>query len=257
MSKLIKPKVVAIIQARMSSSRLPGKVLAEIEGKTLLTHVINRVKSSKSVDEIVVATTKLDEDLPICRVALISGTNIYQGSDEDVLDRFYTAAKQFSADIIVRITSDDPFKDPGIIDKIVYHLLNNTQLDYVSNTIEPTYPEGLDVEAFRFGALERAWRQARLHSEREHVTPYIWKNPDKFKLDNLKNYKNLSHLRWTVDYNEDLYFAREIYRRLSDKGIFQMGDVLEILEAEPELIKINSCIERNLGYKLSSDRDII
>jgi len=252
-----KPRILAIIQARMGSTRLPGKTLADIAGKPLLEHIINRVKASKTINGIVVATTNQPEDKPIYELASALGVKCYLGNSEDVLDRFYQAAKQTLADIIVRITADDPFKDPVVIDIITSYLITNRELDYVSNTIEPTYPEGLDVEAFRFGALERAWKEAKLPSEREHVTPYIWKNQDKFRIYNIKNDIDISHFRWTIDYYEDLCFAREIYNRLSNKGIFLMQDILEILQAESDLTRINANIERNIGYKLSIKKDNI
>lgn len=251
----IKPRVIAIIQARTGSTRLPGKILADIAGKPLLVHVVNRVQASKTIDDIVIATTTCMEDTPVRELAFALGVKIYSGNAEDVLDRFYQAARQFSADIVVRITSDDPFKDPEVIDKITSYLITHNELDYVSNTIEPTYPEGLDVEAFRFRVLERAWQEARLPSEREHVTPYIWKNPNKFKIENIKNSIDYSHLRWTIDYYEDLCFAREIYNRLNDKNVFLMQDILGVIQTELDLIRINSNIERNLGYKLSIRKD--
>lgn len=249
------PKIVGIIQARMGSKRLPGKTLVDISGKPLLFHVINRVKASNIIDEIIVATSISLEDEPIIGLAIECGVRVYAGSPNDVLDRFFEAAKLLSADIIVRITADDPFKDPTILDKITRYLIDHPELDYVSNTIEPSYPDGLDIEAFRFKALERAWQEATLPSEREHVTPYIWKNPDKFRIENIKNNEDLSFLRWTIDYCEDLCFAREIYRRLSGKGIFLMQDILTILRDEPDLMVVNSNIERNIGYKISVKDD--
>jgi len=251
----VRPEVAAFIQARVGSTRLPGKILADIAGKPLLAHVINRVNASKTIDSIVITTTTRQEDNPVRELASAQGVKYYSGNIDDVLDRFYQAALQFPADIIVRITSDDPFKDPEIIDKITSYLINHKKLDYVSNTIEPTYPEGLDVEAFRFRALECAWKKARLPSEREHVTPYIWKNPDKFAIKNIKNSVDYSHLRWTIDFYEDLCFAREIYDRLSDRGIFLMQDIIETIRNEPDLAKINCSIERNMGYKLSLIND--
>jgi len=251
-------KIVAIIQARMGSTRLPGKTMAYIGDKPLLAHVIERVRASNIIDGIIVATTDLSEDLPILELAAKYGASTYAGSADDVLDRLYQAAKRDAADIIVRVTSDDPFKDPEIMDKIIACLIDLPDLDYASNTLDPTYPEGLDIEAFKFTALERAWLEAKLPSEREHVTPYIWKNPNIFKLASIKHDINLSHLRWTIDYEDDLCFAREIYARLSSKGIFFMRDILKILELEQGLININKNFERNLGYKssLRNDRNI-
>ena len=157
--------------------------------------------------------------------------------------------------MVVRITGDDPFKDPEVIDLIVGHLLAHKELDYVSNTIDPTYPEGVDTEAFTFEALERTWREAKLLSEREHVTPYIYKNPEKFAFQNIRHKNDLSHLRWTIDYEEDLRFAREVCSRLDGKSNFTMGDILALLEKEPELANINRGIERNAGYQASLERE--
>lgn len=248
-------KVVAIIQARMGSTRLAGKSLAGISGKPLLAHVVERVRASETVEEIIVATSNQPEDEAILQLASQYGVNAYAGSLHDVLDRFYQAARQATADIIVRITADDPFKDPKIIDQIVEYLLSHPELDYVSNTLEPTFPEGLDIEVFTFSALERAWLDARLPSEREHVTPYIWQHSDKFQVANIKHNSDLSHLRWTIDYEEDLQFARSVYSRLRNRGIFLMNDILALLEAEPELSEINRGVMRSEGYAKSLQKD--
>jgi len=248
-------KIVAIIQARMGSTRLPGKTLVDIVGKPLLVHVIERIQASKTVNEIIVATTTNAEDQAILRLANQYHVSTYAGSVDDVLDRFYQAAKQVYADIIVRITADDPFKDPEVLDEIVKYFLSHPELDYVSNTIEPTYPEGLDIEVFSYKVLERTWEEAQLPSDREHVTPYIWKNPGKFRIANIKYKENLSHLRWTLDYEKDLFFARKVYSHLCHKGVFLMNDILTLLQAEPGFSDINQGIERNAGYKASLKKD--
>jgi spore coat polysaccharide biosynthesis protein SpsF len=243
--------VLAIIQARIGSSRLPGKVLADIAGKPLLGHVIQRIQACHTVNEIVVATTAAPEDQGIMTLARQCGARTFSGSSTDVLDRYYQAASSISADIIVRVTADDPFKDPQVTDRIVDYLLTHPQFDYVSNTIEPTYPEGLDVEVFTFDALERSWREAHLPSQREHVTPYIWNNSHCFNVLNIKHNRDLSHMRWTVDYAEDLCFAREIYRRLYDGQVFLMENILSVLQSEPALMQINAGFVRNEGYLCS------
>jgi spore coat polysaccharide biosynthesis protein SpsF (cytidylyltransferase family) len=183
------------------------------------------------------------------------GIKYFRGSESDVLDRFYQCTKKFGGKIIVRVTADDPFKEPEVLDKIVEYFLAHPELDYASNTIEPSYPEGLDIEVFSFSALERAWQEARLPSEREHVTPYIWKNPEIFKAANIRHKTDLSHFRWTLDYEEDLRFTREVYARLQQKGVFLMNDILTLLQGEPELSKINQGIDRNVGYKASLQKD--
>ncbi len=242
--------IAAIVQARIHSTRLPSKMLADIEGKPLLLHVIERVKKSKKVDVIVVATTKKKNDKKIIAITKKAGVQVFAGSENNVLDRFYHAAKKCNATVVVRITADDPFKDPKIIDELVgFFLDNNGKFDYVSNTILPTYPEGLDTEVFSFNALEKAWKESKKSFEREHVTPYIWQNPQKFKIKNISLKKDISHLRWTIDHPQDLQFAREIYKRLyAIKPTFLMEDILGVLKKEPDLIKINQGIVRNEGY---------
>lgn len=248
--------IAAIIQVRMGSTRLPGKTLAKIEDKPLLWHIIERVKHAKKIDKIIIATTNLNEDKKIVAFAEKMGIVCFTGNENDVLDRFYQAAKKHGADIIVRITADDPFKDPNIIDDFLGYLKNNRQLDYVSNTIKPTYPEGLDIEVFSFATLQKAWKEAKKSFEREHVTPYIWQNPKKFSIKNMSFKKDFSHLRWTIDYPQDLQFAREIYKRLyAKKPIFLMQDILEVLEKEPELVKINQGIMRNEGLLKSLKKE--
>lgn len=246
-----KPRVIAIIQTRMGSMRFPGKSIAEISGKPLLLHIIDRIKASKTIDTIVIATTHLLEDDVLEKLATENHIACYRGSTDDVLDRFYQAAKKFKADVIVRITADDPFKDPYILDLCVIYLLEHSGLDYVSNTMKPTYPEGLDIEVFRFRSLEIAWGSAKLPSEREHVTPFIWKNPDIFHCANIENDEDLSSYRWTLDYKEDLQFTKEVYEKLNDKGIFHMYDILDLLKRYPYLSKINDNYTRNDGYLTS------
>jgi perosamine synthetase len=254
----MKKKVVAIIQARMGSTRLPGKTLMEIEGKTLLEHIIQRIGKAKTIDGIVVATTSEEADKRIISAAEEEGVESYAGSVDDVLDRFYQAARKAKADVIVRITADDPFKDPEVIDHIVGIFLEaGGSLDYASNTIETSYPEGLDIEVFSFEALKRAWSNAKKASEREHVTPYIWKNPDIFRVRNVKREGvDLSSLRWTLDNENDLRLAREIYKRLyPKKRIFLMADILALLEEEPHLVKINEGSIKYEGYVKSLIKD--
>jgi spore coat polysaccharide biosynthesis protein SpsF len=228
-------RVVAIIQARMGSTRLPGKVAALISGKPLLQHVIERVKAAKRVDEIVVATGASVANSPVIAIAQGCGVSVYLGNETDVLDRFYRCAESFNATHIVRITADDAFKDPAMIDRVVDTLLA-TGADYASNTIEPTFPLGIDVEAFTFDALRRAHKAATEPYDREHVTPYIYNHPTLFKLASVK----LSDLRWTCDTREDLEWIQRIYSRLYKEGeVFSMADVLNLLDRHPELVRLN------------------
>ena len=250
-------KIVAIIQARMGSTRLPGKVMMDLVGKPMLWHVINRVKPAKMLNDIVIATTALNEDKQILELASEMGIKSYAGGEDDVLDRYYQAAIIYKADVIVRITADCPLIDPNVIDRAIEFYLNH-DFDYISTAIEPTYPDGLDTEILSFGVLKRAWKEATLASEREHVTPYIWKNPQLFKIKNLENDKDLSYMRWSVDEERDLEFVREIYKRLYKEGeMFYMGNVLNLLKKHPELMDINKGIIRDEGYLKSIKEDKI
>lgn len=250
-------KIIAIIQARTGSKRLPNKMFLKILGRPILWHVIERVKASKLIDEIVIATTRAKEDKKILKLAKKLKLKCYQGKINDVLDRFYQAAQKFDAQTIVRITPDDIFEDPTIIDLLIRTFIKaKGKYDYVSNTINQTYPEGIDAEVFSFEALKKAYREAKKSSEREHVTPYIWKNTQKFKIKKVDYKKNISFLRWTVDYPQDLKFAREVYQRLyRKKRIFLMKDVLNLLKKEPNLQKINQGIAFHEGYLKSLKND--
>ncbi|MFC1991140.1 cytidylyltransferase domain-containing protein [Chloroflexota bacterium] len=242
--------IVDIIQARIGSTRLPGKVLANISGKPTLCHVIERVKHSKSVDAVMVATTTKREDEIITKVVQDCGVVCSRGSEEDVLDRYYHAALAIKADIIVRTTADCPFIDPQVIDKVVNHYINHRDsLDYVSNVLKPTYPDGLDVEVFSINVLEKAWQEAKKPAEREHVTPYIKNHPELFRLANVENKEDLSQMRWTLDTEDDLQLIREVYARLYKKDeIFLMRDVLDLVEKNPWLTKINQGHRRDDKY---------
>lgn len=254
-------KVVAIIQARMGSTRLPGKVMMEIVGKPMLWHIINRAKHSRLLDKIVIATSTRKEDGVIASLAHECGVGAYLGNDLDVLDRYYRCATEFRAKTIVRITADDPLKDPEVVDLITRTYLDHQgSVDYVSNTIKPTYPEGLDVEAFSYSALKSAWTTTKDAFDREHVTAHFWRNPDRFRLLNVENkLGDLSNLRWTVDTPEDIAFARAVYERLYDKkGIFLMEDILNLLRKFPEIAQINKDMKQrswstDLNKSIGSD----
>ena len=244
-------KIVAIIQARMGSTRLPGKVMKEILGKPVILWDMDRVSYSKLIDEIVVAIPYRKENDVI--VDTIKEYNdkiiITRGSEDDVLDRYYQAAVKTNADVVVRVTSDCPLIDPIVIDNVIEHFLDNN-CDYCSNSLTRTYPRGLDTEVFSFKALEKAWNKAKKDYEREHVTPYIIENPDKFKLFNVANDIDLSHLRWTLDTKEDIEFINAVYKRIyPKKQLFLMDDVLELMDKEPELIDINRYIEQKVLHQ--------
>ena len=247
-------RIVAIIQARMSSTRLPGKVMADIAGKPLLERVVRRTRQAKSASLVMVATTDGPQDDVIEEFCEKACTAYFRGSEQDVLDRYYQSAKSVLPDAVVRITADCPLIDPIVIDTVAKIFLESN-CDYASNTIEPTYPDGLDTEIFSYKTLERAWKEARLRSEREHVTPYMWKHPQLFRLVNVKNNKDLSKLRWTVDTAEDLEFVRCVYKYLDMLPSSGMNEVLTLLEEHPELKALNAGFERNEGYEKSLSED--
>jgi spore coat polysaccharide biosynthesis protein SpsF len=241
----------------MNSTRLPFKVMDTIAGKPMLQQIIDRVKRAELVNCIVVATTTKEVDNPIVELAWKSGIESYIGSELDVLDRYYCAAKEFGADVIVRVTADCPLVDPFVMDKVIRRYLVG-DCDYAANVLKRTYPDGLDVEVFSYVALKRAWEESRWESEREHVTPYIWKNSAKFRLVNVENYVDLSNLRWSVDEKKDMELVRQVYSHLYKEGdIFYMEDVLELLERHPALKLINQEIIINEGYAKSLKEDRI
>jgi len=249
-------KLGIIIQARMSSSRLPNKVLANIEGKPMIWHLINRLKHSKFSPLNIIATSNQDEDKVLLEVSENLNIEFYSGSLDDVLDRFYQASLKFNIDPIIRITADCPVIDPEVVDKVIQAFIDGNY-DYVSNGHPPTYPDGLDTEIFSFKTLEKVWKEAKLSSEREHVTSYILKNSNLFKIYNVVNDVDLSHLRWTVDEKDDLEFIREIYKYLYKKEeIFLKREILDLLKEKPELIEINR-FKRNKGYDKSVKLDKI
>lgn len=249
-------KVLAIIQARVNSTRLPGKVLMKIDDKTMLEHVIDRVMGAKLVDDVVVATTLNKSDIPIVKICADKNVRVFCGSEEDVLDRFYQAAKIIEAENILRITADCPIIDPVNIDEVIKKHLESGA-DYTGNTVgKETYPDGQDAEIFNFESLKKSWKKAILTSEREHVTQYIKKNDTIFNIAAVMSKVDLSDHRWTVDDKEDLEFIRAINKNLYGKNkLFGMRDVLELIAKDPGLSKINYHIERNEGLKKSLNND--
>lgn len=244
----------AIIQARMGSSRLPGKVLAEIGGKPMLSYVVSRARQARRLDALVVATSRNANDDPIAGWCREAGVSCFRGDEHDVLDRYRSAASAFGFDVIVRLTADCPLLDPAVIDHVIDEFRGG-DFDYVSNTIAPSYPDGLDTEVVRRDALERAWREATLPSEREHVTPYIWKRPELFRLENVGREPNLSYLRWTVDEPEDLELVRRVYEHFQFETTFDTAAVLALVEADAALAGLNAGFSRNAGYLASMRAD--
>jgi spore coat polysaccharide biosynthesis protein SpsF len=232
--------IVAIVQARMGSTRLPGKVLADISGKPMLDRVLDRAASILNVDEVVVATSCLASDDPISNHCATRGTRVIRGSETDVLERFVDAARATNADVIVRITADCPLLDP-VVGAIVVNDMT-AEIDYASNTLVRTFPRGLDIEATTRTALERAHREATDPPSREHVTYYIYNHPEVFRLARVIDAEDHSDLRWTVDTEEDLALVRTIYGELGDAATYR--DVLALCKARPELTTMNAHIQQ-------------
>lgn len=236
-------KIAALIQARLGSTRLPGKVLKDIGGRTMLARVVRRVQRAPGIDEVVVVSTTEPSDSAVVEESARLGVSCFRGSELDVLDRYYQAAKQFKADAVVRITSDCPLIDPSVTGSIVAIFRTETP-DYASNVIERSYPRGLDTEIVSMEALERGWREARQPGEREHVTPYFYENPNLFRLASVKREIDYSHYRWTVDAPEDLEFVRAVYARLENRDNFDWTAVLQILNEQETLTNLNAGVRQ-------------
>lgn len=247
--------MVAVLQARASSSRLPGKVLRPILGQPMLTRQIERIVRAKNIDEVIVATSTDLSDDPVVEVCRKAGVTCFRGSLDDVLDRVFLAARSRDARDVVRLTGDCPLADPGVIDCVI-EAYRKSGADYASNTLQPTFPDGLDVEVVSFVALERAWANARLPSEREHVTPYLYIHPELFRLHPVQWSADLSSLRWTVDTAADFEFVTAVYENLyPTKPAFDMDDVLKLVDSRPDLLAINEGHKRNEGFLKSLARD--
>lgn len=250
-------KILAITQARIGSTRLPEKILKTINGESLLEIHLKRVLQSKLITKLKVATTIEPDAEKIVAVANKVGVEVHKGSVNNVLDRFYQTAKAENPDWVVRLTSDCPLIDPIVIDRVIQFAINN-DLDYASNTLDPTYPDGIDTEVFKFSALEKAVNEARLTSELEHVTPYIWKNSTYkgssiFKSDNVRNNKDYSSIRLTVDTIEDFMVIENLVQLLGNDRPWM--DYVEALEKHPEIKDLNDHFTRNEGYEKSLIKD--
>lgn len=240
-------KVVAIVQARMGSTRLPGKVLKEVLSRPLLSYQVERMKKATLIDELVIATTPFNNE-PIIELCEREDVAYFVGSEKDVLERYYQAAKQFEADIVVRMTSDCPLIDPNIIDQVINMYLKN-DFDYVSNTQLRTFPRGMDTEVFSFDALERAYHEAKIEYEHEHVTPYLYLNKDKFKIGQYTQENDTNNIRLTVDTPEDFELIRRIFEALyANNPHFSLEDILMLLQQYPEWLDINKeIVQKKLG----------
>lgn len=235
-------KRVAIVQARTGSTRLPEKVLADIHGKSMLARVVERLRAAQRLDEVVVATTTLPADDAIAAHCESLGIACFRGDETDVLDRFWRCATEHHADVVVRVCADCPLIDPGLVDETLAALEEDDDLDYVALSIPArTYPLGLDVEAIRASALERAWHDDDRPDWREHVTPYIYRTPGRFTLRGLKNAEDLSWMRWTVDTPADLELIRRIFASF-DRGDMSWREVVERLRANPDWHRINGSV---------------
>lgn len=242
----------------MGSTRLPGKVLKEVAGTTLLEIHLKRVLQSRAIDELIVATTIQPEDRAIVDLCNRMGIASYQGSVDDVLDRFYQAAKGKNADYLVRITADCPLIDPALIDRVIEYTIKE-DLDYCADTFETTFPDGQDIEVMKYSVFQRAWQEAKLASEREHVTPYIWKNStykggSKFISGNYaEGNRSYGHLRMTVDEQRDFALMTSLIEALgTDKSWHEYA---EFLEQHPDVRAINETITRNEGYTKSIGKE--
>ena len=253
--------VVAIIQGRMSSSRLPGKILADVAGQPMLTRVFVRTSRAQTLSDVIFATTTDASDDPVAEYCDLSGIPFTRGSLYDVLDRYYQAAKQAKANVVVRITADCPVIDSELIDNVVNTLMED-EYDFVTNRLPPpwtrTYPIGLDVEACTFKVLAKAWKEAKEPQHREHVMPYFYEgvklvtenrtlqtgtSPRGFNIALLHHTTDFGDYRWTVDTPEDLEFIRQVYSRFNGRDDFSWKEVLNLVHDEPDLMKINAGVQ--------------
>jgi spore coat polysaccharide biosynthesis protein SpsF len=235
--------IVTVVQARMSSTRLPGKVMLPILGKPLLVRMIERVKNSILAGKIIVATSTNQDDDQVENLCEQNNLTCFRGHLTDLLDRHYQVGKLYNAEAIVKIPSDCPLIDPQIIDRVLKFYIDNEEYDFVSNLHPATYPDGNDVEIFSFQALEHAWRDATKNFEREHTTPFIWEHQDMFEVANVEWETGLdlsSSLRFTIDYEEDYQFIKKVFEELYPQNPkFGLNDILRLLEQKPEIAEIN------------------
>jgi spore coat polysaccharide biosynthesis protein SpsF len=229
-------RTVVVVQARMGSTRLPGKVLADVAGRPLVAHVLDRAQRIRGAVEVALAIPDLAEDDPLARAGAALGVRVVRGSSDDVLDRYLAAAEATRADAVVRVTGDCPLLSPAVASDVLEAFPG---ADYASNTLERTFPRGLDTEVISVGALRVAGREATSAAEREHVTPFIWRRPERFALRSVRSAVDRSALRWTVDTPEDLELVRAIHAELGP-GWFDMPEIVALLERRPELAAMNA-----------------
>ena len=245
---------LAILQARTSSTRLPGKVLKEIQGRPMILHQIDRIMKIKSLDKLILATSNDPSDDALADLCAQNNITCFRGDLNDVLKRFYDAAAPLKPDTVIRLTGDCPLLDPDVCEKVI-GFFHAGAYDYATNAVQPTYPDGLDIEIFKFACLEAAYREASLSSEREHVTPWVRKQPH-YKIGHFQGPQDWSHLRWTVDEPDDFALVRMIYDHFyPTKKDFTFTDIIGYLEQRPELKSWNTAHQRNEGLKKSEALD--
>ncbi|MBI4305285.1 MAG: glycosyltransferase family protein [Chloroflexi bacterium] len=235
-------RIVGIVQARMNSKRLPGKVLKDIVGEPMLGRVLSRSRRAARIDHIIVATSTAEADDSIASWCDASGWDCFRGDEADVLDRFYRAATKYQASLVVRITADNPLLDPEIIDRVIDAFFAHAPLDYASNRLPPhTFPQGTEIDVLTFEALAHAWLEDDNHALREHVTPYVYRHPERFRILNVSDTVDRSWMRWTVDTAEDLAFVRRVYEHFG-RDTFSWRELLDVLEKNPHWSEINGAV---------------
>ena len=237
-------KIGVIIQARMGATRLPGKPLLKVKEKTLLEHLVSRLKQVKHPLTLIIATTQNDRDKSILELAKNLHISAYAGSEEDVLDRYLKTARHYDLDVIIRVTADCPLLDPELIDEAISRFLAPyPEIDYFSNTIERTYPRGMDFEVFKRRTLEEAYIDAFFDEEREHVTPFIYRHPERFKLAQLRNPTDESQHRWTVDTTEDFELIKRLIESFQDDS-YRLQDLLNVIQKNPDWSLLNQNVKQ-------------
>jgi spore coat polysaccharide biosynthesis protein SpsF (cytidylyltransferase family) len=254
-------KTVAIIQARMGSSRLPDKVLMPVLGKPLLGWMLRRISSCPEVNEIVVATTIHQRDDVIAEFVQAAGYQVYRGSEEDVLDRYYQAASNLMPDAVVRLTADCPLLDPILLGTLIQKFQSGG-VDFLSNSepLPSSWPDGMDISIMSFKALQRAWQEAKKPSDREHVTFYFWNNPGIFKCQRIDHLPDLSKYRLTIDYPEDFLLLKAVMEHFGQPDptqivLITMDTIVTYLHSEPEIFALNNRYTRGLGWKPAFEQD--
>jgi spore coat polysaccharide biosynthesis protein SpsF len=245
-------KIIAVIQARMDSTRLPGKVLADIEGKPLIWHIFNRLQKISSISEVVISTTNKSTDKPLIEFAKKENIAYFAGSQNDIIDRIYKTGEKFSCDVLVKINADCPLIDIKLIENgINLFISSKNKPDLVTNCVEETFPEGMQYSIFNFSIIKKIWLTLKESFWREYFYRFMLENKNDFSIINIKNEQDLSKLRWTVDYQEDLEFVKKIYNKLYTKNqFFGMNEIINVLKENPEIAKINEKYSSKIGMDL-------